>query len=59
MSCHTRSWSAPRTSARAPGLRDPLEPELVLVDFKPVKDSRIGELAAKFDIVVGVTPADK
>jgi protocatechuate 3,4-dioxygenase beta subunit len=41
------------------GIRDPLERELVLADFKPVKDSKIGELAAKFDIVVGVTPADK
>jgi protocatechuate 3,4-dioxygenase beta subunit len=28
----------------------------VLVDFAPVKDSRIGELTARFDIVLGVTP---
>jgi protocatechuate 3,4-dioxygenase beta subunit len=28
----------------------------VLVDFKPVKGSRIGELTAHFDIVLGVTP---
>jgi protocatechuate 3,4-dioxygenase, beta subunit len=41
------------------GIRDPLERELVLADFKPIKDSKIGELAARFDIVVGVTPADK
>jgi protocatechuate 3,4-dioxygenase beta subunit len=27
----------------------------VLVDFVPIKDSRIGELAAKFDIVFGLT----
>jgi protocatechuate 3,4-dioxygenase beta subunit len=27
----------------------------VLVDWVPIKDSRIGELAAKFDIVVGLT----
>jgi protocatechuate 3,4-dioxygenase beta subunit len=40
------------------GIRDPLERELVLVDFKPVKESRIGELSARFDIVVGLTPAD-
>jgi protocatechuate 3,4-dioxygenase beta subunit len=31
--------------------------EAVTVDFAPVKDSRIGELAAKFDIVLGFTPA--
>ena len=30
--------------------------EAVTVDFSPVKDSRIGELAAKFDIVLGFTP---
>jgi protocatechuate 3,4-dioxygenase beta subunit len=28
----------------------------VLVDFKPLKGSRIGELTAHFDIVLGVTP---
>ena len=38
------------------GLRDPLEKELVLADFKPVKDSKVGELAANIDIVVGRTP---
>jgi protocatechuate 3,4-dioxygenase beta subunit len=38
------------------GLRDPLERELVQVDFKPLKDSKIGELAAIFDIVIGRTP---
>lgn len=30
--------------------------EAVTVDFVPVKDSRIGELAARFDIVLGLTP---
>ena len=30
--------------------------EAVTVDFAPVKDSRVGELAAKFDIVLGFTP---
>ena len=32
------------------------EQEAVTVDFVPVKESRIGELAAKFDIVLGFTP---
>ena len=41
------------------GVRDPFERELVLVDFKPIKDSKIGELSARFDIVVGLTPADE
>jgi protocatechuate 3,4-dioxygenase beta subunit len=30
----------------------------VLVDFNPLKDSKIGELSARFDIVVGLTPAE-
>jgi len=30
--------------------------EAVTVDFAPIKDSRIGELAAKFDIFLGFTP---
>ena len=32
--------------------------DTVLVDFKPVPKSKIGELAAKFDIVLGVTLAE-
>jgi len=39
------------------GIRDPLDRQRVLVDFRPVKDSKIGELSASFDIVVGLTPA--
>lgn len=38
------------------GLRDSLDRELVLVDFKPIKESKIGELSARFDIVIGQTP---
>jgi protocatechuate 3,4-dioxygenase, beta subunit len=30
--------------------------ELLRVDFKPIKASKTGELAAKFDIVLGLTP---
>lgn len=30
--------------------------DAILVDFAPVKGSRIGELAARFDVVLGVTP---
>jgi protocatechuate 3,4-dioxygenase beta subunit len=39
------------------GIRDPKARESVLVDFSPVKSSKAGELAAKFDIVLGLTPA--
>ncbi|MCE9547686.1 MAG: intradiol ring-cleavage dioxygenase [Planctomycetia bacterium] len=37
-------------------VRDPKVRDLLAVDFAPVKNSRVGELAAKFDIVLGVTP---
>jgi protocatechuate 3,4-dioxygenase beta subunit len=37
-------------------LRDEKLRELVTIDFSPIKDSSLGELAAKFDIVLGVTP---
>lgn len=40
------------------GIRDPLERELVLADFNPIKGSKVGELTARFDIVIGRTPAD-
>jgi protocatechuate 3,4-dioxygenase, beta subunit len=38
------------------GIRDPKQRESVIVDFAPVKGSRLGELAANFDIVLGYTP---
>ena len=32
--------------------------ERLLVDFKPLPDAKGGELAARFDIVLGATPSD-
>lgn len=37
------------------GVRDPRALESILVDFQPVEGSKLGELAANFDIVLGVT----
>jgi protocatechuate 3,4-dioxygenase beta subunit len=39
-------------------LRDPKQWDAVTVAFAPVKGSRAGELGAKFDIVLGVTPGE-
>jgi protocatechuate 3,4-dioxygenase beta subunit len=39
-------------------IRDQRALESVMVDFRPLKDSLLGELEARFDIVLGVTPAD-
>ena len=38
------------------GIKDDRARQSVMVDFAPVKDSKIGELNARFDIVLGVTP---
>lgn len=40
------------------GIRDARQRESVVVDFVPIKESRIGELAAEFNIVIGHTPVD-
>jgi protocatechuate 3,4-dioxygenase beta subunit len=37
-------------------IRDPKARESVTIDFAPMKNSKIGELTAKFDIVLGFTP---
>ena len=39
------------------GMRDQKERDALMVDFAPVKKSRAGELAARFDIALGFTPA--
>jgi protocatechuate 3,4-dioxygenase beta subunit len=39
-------------------IKDAKQRESVTLDFARVKDSKIGELAAKFDIVLGFTPED-
>jgi protocatechuate 3,4-dioxygenase beta subunit len=38
------------------GIRDKAARESVTVDFKPLKDTKTGELEARFDIVRGITP---
>jgi protocatechuate 3,4-dioxygenase beta subunit len=38
------------------GIRNAKSRESVMVDFAPLKGSRIGELTARFDVVLGFTP---
>ena len=40
-------------------IRDDNARESVLVEFAPLRESRVGELAARFDIVLGLTPQDE
>ncbi|MEP2308587.1 MAG: intradiol ring-cleavage dioxygenase, partial [Rhodopirellula bahusiensis] len=37
---------------------DPAKRKLLVADFKPLKESKIGELACQFDVILGQTPAD-
>lgn len=37
-------------------IKDPRARESVTVDFAPLKGSSVGEVAARFDIVMGFTP---
>jgi protocatechuate 3,4-dioxygenase beta subunit len=39
-------------------IKDPRIKESLLVPFTPVKGSKTGEVSAKFDIVLGITPQD-
>lgn len=38
------------------GISDERQRESIMVDFKPLKGSELGELTAKFDVVLGLTP---
>lgn len=38
------------------GIRDAKQRDSVTVDFNPMKNSKLGELAANFNIVLGITP---
>jgi protocatechuate 3,4-dioxygenase beta subunit len=40
------------------GIRDDRARDSVIVDFAPLPSSRAGELTARFDIVLGLTPAE-
>jgi protocatechuate 3,4-dioxygenase, beta subunit len=37
-------------------VRDPKQREAITIAFEPLKNSRVGELAANFDVVLGFTP---
>jgi len=38
------------------GIKDPKAKKSVIIPFEPMKNSKIGELSARFDIVLGFTP---
>jgi protocatechuate 3,4-dioxygenase beta subunit len=53
--CYIKGHPGNATDFVIKTIKDPKARELVMADFAPIKSSRIGELAAKFDIVLGYT----
>lgn len=55
--CYIKGHPQNERDSLVRGIRDPKQREAVMADFAPIKNSRIGELAAKFDVILGYTPA--
>jgi protocatechuate 3,4-dioxygenase beta subunit len=55
--CYVRGEPRNERDGLLRSIRDERARESVVVAFAPVKDSKAGELAARFDIVLGFTPA--
>jgi protocatechuate 3,4-dioxygenase beta subunit len=54
--CYVKGEPANEKDGVLKGITDSKSRASVLVDFAPIKTSRINELSAKFDIVMGITP---
>jgi len=56
--CYIKGEAANERDGVYRGIRDPQARDSVTIDFAPIPQSKIGELAARFDIVMGFTPED-
>ena len=54
--CYIKGEPKNETDGVLRGIKDAKAKESVIIDFAPIKNSKAGELAAKFDIVLGFTP---
>ncbi len=54
--CYVKGHAGNERDFVLKSIRDEKARKSVLVDFAAVKESRIGELAARFDIILGLTP---
>ncbi len=57
--CYVKGHSGNEKDGVLRGIRDDKARESLLVDFAPLRESRVGELTARFDIVLGLTPQDE
>jgi protocatechuate 3,4-dioxygenase, beta subunit len=55
--CYVKGEPQNDTDGVLRGIRDPKQRGSVIVPFDPLPDSRIGELTARFDVVLGLTPS--
>ena len=53
--CYIKGHPGNQTDSVIKAIKDPKSRELVIVDFLPLKSSRVGELTARFDIVLSHT----
>ena len=56
--CYVKGEAGNEKDMVLKGIKDAKTRESVIVDFAAIADSKIGELAANFDIVMGHTPTD-
>jgi protocatechuate 3,4-dioxygenase beta subunit len=56
--CYIKGFPQNNRDGVLNGIRDPRQRDAVQVDFAPIPESKIGELAAKFDVVLGFTPTN-
>ncbi len=54
--CYIKGHALNPTDGVLKGIRDDKARASVQVPFEPLKGSRVGELAARFDVVLGLTP---
>lgn len=57
--CYVKGYPGNEKDGVLRGIRDEKALESVLVDFVPIQGSRVAELAARFDVVLGITPRDE
>lgn len=54
--CYVKGHSGNDNDFVLRSIRNPKDRDALMVDWTPIKDSKLGEYVAKFDVVIGMTP---
>ena len=54
--CYIKGYPGNERDSIYMSIRDAIAREAVTVEFVKIRESKVGELAAKFNIVLGATP---